>query len=472
MAAVGLVLLIACANAANLVLARAITRRRELAVRSALGASRFRVLRQALTESLLLSMTGGAGGLLLANWCIPLLLSLKPATIPLFLEAPLDWRVFAFAFLASILSGILFGLAPVWSSSRHDLLSALKDETQLAGPRRSRLRSALVVGQIAVCLVLLISAGLCVRSLFNARSIDPGFSAHDMVVAQLDPTSLGYTDAQNLLFYQQLLERVRALPGVRFASLADTLPLSNEVIAHDVNIDGFTPPPGQSDLFLQTSTVAPDFFKTMGIPVLSGREFSQVDLRQGSKEVIINEAMAKHFWPGRNPIGQHFKDHKTDVEVVGVVKTGKYRSLGEDPQRRRLVNRDRGRTSGGGAAVDGDGDIVGAGHRGGGAGRYRRILRAGCVTAWAGPTIGRTGHSRRAQTQRRARADRAVAPAVGAEGIALTVAVAALDRIRPVGVVSDRLVLVAVISRDSSMLASCSWRWSHRLSAHRPRPRR
>jgi predicted permease len=164
MAAVGLVLLIACANAANLVLARAAARRRELAVRSALGASRFRIIRQALTESLMLSMMGGAGGLLLAYWPIPALLSLKPATIPVSIDAPLDWRVFSFAFAASIVSGIIFGLAPALRSTRRDLLPALKDERQLAGPRRSRLRGIIVVAQITVCLVLLISAGLCVRT--------------------------------------------------------------------------------------------------------------------------------------------------------------------------------------------------------------------------------------------------------------------------------------------------------------------
>ena len=159
MAAVGLVLLIACANAANLVLARATTRRRELAVRSALGASRFRIIRQALTESLMLSMMGGAGGLLVAYWSIPALLSLTPATIPVSLEAPLDWRVFAFAFVASLLSGVVFGVLPALRSTRRDLIPALKDERQLAGPRRSRLRGSLVVAQITVCLVLLISAG-------------------------------------------------------------------------------------------------------------------------------------------------------------------------------------------------------------------------------------------------------------------------------------------------------------------------
>jgi len=331
MAAVGLVLLIACANAANLVLARATTRRRELAVRSALGASRFRIIRQALTESLMLSMMGGAGGLLLAYWSIPALLSLKPATIPVSIEAPLDWRVFSFAFAASLLSGLAFGMVPALRSTRRDLLPALKDERQLAGPRRSRLRGSIVVAQITICLVLLISASLCVRSLFNARSIDPGFSTHNIAVAQLDPGSLGYTEAQDRQFYRQLLERVRALPGVSSASLSDNLPLGTSRSVHGVHIDGFTPPPGQDSNPIQIANVAPDFFNTMGIPVLNGREFTTQDIHPESTGVIINQAMAMHFWPGRNPIGQHLKEDKQTLEIIGVVKTGKYRSLGEDP---------------------------------------------------------------------------------------------------------------------------------------------
>jgi predicted permease len=330
MAAVGLVLLIACANAANLVLARATTRRRELAVRSALGASRFRIIRQALTESLMLSMMGGAGGLLVAYWSIPALLSLKPATIPVSIEAPLDWRVFAFAFVASLLSGIAFGVMPALRSTGRDLLPALKDERQLAGPRRSRLRGSIVVAQITVCLVLLISAGLCVRSLFNARSIDPGFSTHNIAVAHLDPGSLGYTEVQDRQFYQQLLQRVRALPGVSSASLSDYFPLGTSRNVHGVTIDGFTPL-GQNGIHVQVASVAPDFFNTMGVPVLNGREFSMQDVEPNSGKVIVNQAMATHYWPGRNPIGQHFKDDKQTVEIVGVVKTGKYRSLSEDP---------------------------------------------------------------------------------------------------------------------------------------------
>jgi predicted permease len=332
MAVVALVLVIACANAANLLLARAIMRRRELAVRSSLGATRFRIVRQMLTESALLSVAGGAAGILLTRWSIPLLLSLKPASIPLTIEAPLDWRVFSFALLLSLCVGILFGIAPALRTPRFELMSALKDEAQLAGPRRSWLRDSIVSLQIAVCLVLLIGAGLCVRSLFNARSIDPGFSTHNVVLAQIDPESLGYSKQQQHLFYQQLLDRVRALPGIDSVSLTSSLPLGTQRLSQPATIDGFTPPRGQPGVFVQTALVAPGFFSTMGIPILNGHDLSSTVAHPGFSQVVVNEAMAKRFWPGKNPVGQHFKVMDTAMETVGVVKTGKYRSLNEDPQ--------------------------------------------------------------------------------------------------------------------------------------------
>jgi predicted permease len=168
-------------------------------------------------------------------------------------------------------------------------------------------------------------------SLLNARSIDPGFSTHNIAIAELDPGSLGYTEPQDRQFYQLLLQRVRALPGVSAASLSDYLPLGTSRMVQGVKIDGFTPPPGLDSINVQVAYVAPDFFNAMGIPVLNGREFSQQDIHPGSTGVIINQAMAAHFWPGRNPIGQHFEDDRRTVEIVGVVKTGKYRSLSEEP---------------------------------------------------------------------------------------------------------------------------------------------
>jgi predicted permease len=332
MAVVALVLVIACANAANLLLARAITRRRELAIRSSLGATRFRIVRQMLTESVLLSVAGGAAGILLTRWSIPLLLSLKPASIPLTIEAPLDWRVFSFALLLSLSVGILFGIAPAWRTPRFELMSALKDEAKLAGRRRSWLRDSIVVAQITVCLVLLIGAGLCVRSLFNVRSIDPGFSTHNVVLAQLDPASLGYSEQQQHVFYRQLLDRVRALPGIDSVSLTGSLPLGTQHLSQPATIDGFPLPPGQPGVFVQAALVAPGFFSTMDIPILNGHDLSSTTTSPGYSQVVINEAMAQRFWPGKNPVGQHFKVMGTALEIVGVVKTGKYDSLNEDAQ--------------------------------------------------------------------------------------------------------------------------------------------
>jgi predicted permease len=332
MAATGLVLLIACANAANLLLARAITRRRELAVRSALGASRFRLARQTLSESMLLSLAGGVGGLAIAARAVPLLMRLTPASLPISIEAPLDWRVVGFTLLLSLLTGILFGLTPALRSARRDLVPALKDETRIAGTRRSWLRDTMIVLQVTVCLVLLIGAGLCVRSLLNARSIDPGFDTHGVVLARLDPGSLGYSEAQGRAFYAQLLERVRALPGVASASLANYLPLGTEIGMTGYSVDGFQPPAGEKEFSIQTFSAAPGYFAAMSIPLLNGRDFSEADTHAGAKSVVINEAMAKRFWPGASPIGQHIRMGTQPLEIVGVVKTGKYRSLSEEPQ--------------------------------------------------------------------------------------------------------------------------------------------
>jgi len=332
MVVVGLVLLIACANAANLLLARAVTRRHELAVRSALGASRGRLVSQALTESVMLSMISGVLGSLIAFWTVPLLLRLKPASIPLTIDASLDWRVFFFAFLLSVITGIIFGIVPALRNPRRDLVPALRDEVRMASPRRAWLRDSLVVAQITVCLVLLIGAGLCVRSLLNARSIDPGFDVHDLVLADLDPGALGYTEAQDRDFYQQLLDRVRALPGVSSASITNYLPLGTTRLSQGISVDGFQSAAGEKEIAVGAMYVRPEFFQTMGIPILSGRDFTLRDNGAAIQDVVINEAMARRFWPGCNAIGQHFKSDKQMLEVIGVVKTGKYQSLSEEPQ--------------------------------------------------------------------------------------------------------------------------------------------
>jgi len=226
-------------------------------------------------------------------------------------------------------TGLLFGLAPALRSSKLELAPALKDEAASGGRRRSRLRGALVISQVTVCTLLLISAGLCVRSLLNARSIDPGFDTQHVMIAQLDPGKLGYTEAQDKEFYRELLARVESLPGVRAASLASHLPLTTNRFATEVRIPGVQPPPGQKGFGVDLMYVGPAFLKTMQIPLLEGREFTALD----KDAVIVNDVMARLFWLGKDAMGQFFQvGDGQKVQIIGVMKTGKYRSLSEAPQ--------------------------------------------------------------------------------------------------------------------------------------------
>ncbi len=329
MAVVGMVLLIACANAANLLLAKAVERRREVAIRSALGASRGRLVRQTLTESLLLSSMGGALGFVFALWAVPPLLALKPATLPVRIDVPIDWRVLAFTCFLALGTGVVFGFAPAMRSSKLELVPALKDEAWFGGLRRSRLRSALVIAQVSICLVLLIGAGLCVRSLLNARSIDPGFDSRHTLIAQVDPGSLGYSEGKRRTFYHQLLERLGAVPGVSSASFTAYLPLGTARQTQAFVID-------QHEAGLDAMYVGPAFCRTMGVPILRGRDFTADDATASPKPVIINDALAHRFWPGQDPIGKvlGFPDdrRRTGLVIVGEVRTGKYHTLSEGPQ--------------------------------------------------------------------------------------------------------------------------------------------
>jgi predicted permease len=340
MAVVGLVLLIACANVANLLLAKASSRRREVAVRIALGANRRRLIQQMLTESVLIAVIAGAVGLLLSFWAAPLLLSLTPSSLPLGVNVSPDARVLAFTLLASIATGIVFGLAPALQQSKSNQVDNLKDGAVHGGSSRSRLRNLLVVAQVTACVVLLVGASLCLRSLLNARSIDPGFDSHNTVAAGLTVETFGYDETRGRAFYARLLEQIRAMPGVRYASLTDHLPLGQIMRMQGIEIDGYQAPrgpSGMSGLPIDMALVGPDYFETMGIPVLSGRSFKNSDDVSAPAVVIINQQMADRFWPHQNPIGQFIsllgpRDSRTRAEIVGVVKTGKYQSLGEDPK--------------------------------------------------------------------------------------------------------------------------------------------
>jgi len=347
MAVVGLVLLIACANAANLLLAQACGRGREMAVRSALGASRWALVRQSLAESVLLGFLGGVAGVLLAAIAAPMLLRLEPPGIPIALEMPIDWRVLSFTLAVSVITGIVFGLAPALRASGLDLVSGLKDGTPGSGQTRSRLRSILVTAQVAVCLVLLIGAGLCLRSLVHAQSIDPGFDTNNALVASLNVETFGYNEARGRAFYKDLLDRAAVVPGVRAVSLADMLPLGTAERTEGLKIEGSSAPAprpgqqrqqGQQELMVDAVFTAPGYFRAMGIPLLRGRDFAERDTKGAPAVAIINEVMAERYWPHQDPIGRRFTfggydpKNQQHYEVIGVVKAGKYRTLGEEPR--------------------------------------------------------------------------------------------------------------------------------------------
>ena len=330
MAVVALVLLIACANVANLLLAKAAGRRREVAIRFALGANRRRVVQQMLTESVLIATLAGALGLLLSLWAAPLLLSMKPASLPVFLNVTPDVRVFAFTVVASFVTGIAFGLAPALQQSRVNHVESLKEGTLQAGAAKSRLRNGLVIAQVTACVVLLVGASLCLRSLLNARSIDPGFETAGGITASLNVQTFGYDEPRGRAFYTRLLDRVRAVPGVRSASLADHLPLSQIMRMEAVDF-------GTQPIGVEMAVVAPGYFEAMGTRLVAGRDFSATDNESAAPVVIINQQMAQRYWPGQDPVGQYLtlkgSEHtRTQAQIIGVAANGKYQSLGEDPK--------------------------------------------------------------------------------------------------------------------------------------------
>jgi predicted permease len=337
MAIVGVVLLVACVNLAGLLLARAAARRREIAIRLAVGAGRGRLLRQLLTESVVLGLGGGVGGVLLALWGTDVLSALRPAAdVTIGLDLSLDARVLAFALGISLATAVLFGLAPALHATRTDVVTALKDDAPGGGRRRSRLRDAFVVAQVALSLLLLLGAGLLTRSLRNAGAINPGFDPTDVQVASFDVGIQGYSETRGRVFYDELLDRVRALPGVRAAALAEVVPLGLGNQATAVRVEGVTPPPGERGFTADFNTVTPGYFGTLRIPITGGRDFLETDRADGQRVAIINTTMARRFWPGVDPVGRRFRlgrsDTTTGTEVVGVVADGKYRTLGESPR--------------------------------------------------------------------------------------------------------------------------------------------
>lgn len=333
---VTLVLLVACANVANMLLVRAVARRKEIAVRLTLGASRWRIVRQLLTESLLLALAGGGAGLLLSLWSTELLQSLLPQSAD-GIRAPLDTtpdvRVFLYTLLISVLTGIVFGLAPALQASKPNLVSALKDEAVGFTWRRLSLRNALVVGQVAVSLLLLVSAGLFIRNLQNTQRANPGFQIENGLMMNYDLGIASYEPERGKLFHEELLARVRVLPGVRSASLAEFVPLGGGGNKSPLYIEGEAEVLDQldEDSLLSHSAIASDYFKTMGIALVAGRDFVESDTASGPQVVIVNETLARRLAPGGNAIGKRLRmDSKGEYrEVVGVAKDIKYSQLAE-----------------------------------------------------------------------------------------------------------------------------------------------
>jgi predicted permease len=326
--AVLLVLCIACANVANLLLAKGVARQREMAIRLALGAARAKLLRQMLMESILMALGGGLVGILLALWATGALSSFRvPAPVPLDMSVAVDWRVLLYTFMLSVMTGLFLGLVPAWIASRPVLISALKGEDAMARTgRRINLRSILVVAQIAMSLVLLCGTGLLLRSLQNASSIDIGFRSRGMLMMSVDPRVHGYTPERTTQFLTQLRERVAALPAVTSVAATDSVPLAGGNRSDGFSVAGR---PAEEvpivDLFMAT----PGYFEALGIPRLMGQDFAR-ESPTGQKVGIVNQAFVAKLFHGQNPIGQHVNGAGVDYEIIGVVGNIKSRTIGEE----------------------------------------------------------------------------------------------------------------------------------------------
>jgi macrolide transport system ATP-binding/permease protein len=330
-AVVGIVLIIACANVANLMLARASGRRREIAIRLAVGASRPQLIRQLLTESLMLSGLGGLIGFIAAQWAAGSLPSFFPANEMEGLNLTLDWRVLVFTIGISFVTGLLFGLVPAIHSTRMNLVPSLKDEATATIQRFGRvgLRDVLVVTQLALSLVLLVGAALFVRSLKQALTYDPGFASQSLLIASLETRGTGIDKQQGRLFYEQMLERVRHLPGVQGATLTRVIPISGGGQRRGINLEGYQPRENE-DTELNTNVVGPDFFSTMGIPLVQGREFSAQDREGSPGVVIVNEELSQRYFGG-NALGKRLRMGSDNpyLEIIGIARNAKYRNLRE-----------------------------------------------------------------------------------------------------------------------------------------------
>ena len=334
--AVGFVLLIACANVANLLLARATARQKEIAIRTALGASRWRIVRQLLTESILLSLVGGALGLLLARLGVKLLVAISPNSIPRSEEINLDSRVLAFTIGVSVLTGIIFGVVPALHASKPDLNETLKDAGRGSTGRRHLLRSGLVVSEVALTLVLLIGAGLMIRSFYRLQQVDPGFIHERLLTFNVSLPQKKYPEnQQKISFYEQLADRLRGLPGVQAVGLSSGLPLGNNGWQTSFRVEGQPEPePGKTPL-TEAVVASPEYFQAMGLTVVRGRNFTEQDLKDGPHVTLIDEEFERRYWPGEEAVGKRIKTGRDDppITVVGIVRRVKMDGLNEDSNR-------------------------------------------------------------------------------------------------------------------------------------------
>ncbi len=338
MVIVGLVLLIACANVGNLLLSRAAARKAEISLRLALGASRSRIVRQLLTESLLLAGVGGVCGILFAQWGVKVLVTLVAKTSPLDVQP--DLGVLTFTAAVSILAGLIFGLVPALSASKTDLTTAIKEKSARTGRRRLRfgLASTLVVAQVGLSMVLLAGAGLFARSLMKLQEEDVGFNRDNVLLIGIDPRLGGYKPTELSALYRQVLDRLKEVPGVQSATIATFSPISGTGRTSTITVRGYTPKPSEnrdvSDIL-----VGPNYCATLGVPLVLGREIDIRDTPANQKIAVVNQSFARHFFSGENPVGRRFyfgdendPERSEDLEIVGVIGDVKYESAKTDPE--------------------------------------------------------------------------------------------------------------------------------------------
>ena len=338
MGMVGLLLLIACANVANLLIARASARQREISIRLAMGASRFRLIRQLLVESLVLALGGGLLGLLVAEWTGEALLKFLPSDPSMMgISSQPDGRVLLFALVLSVMTGVMFGIVPALQATKTDLASTLKDQASGVvggGLGHLRLRKSLVVTQVALSLMLLIGAGLFARSLYNLKNIDAGFHTDHLISFAVQPSLNGYSQERMRSLFERLRENIGRLPGIRTASMSEVGLLSGDNESTSIEIEGYQAKEDE-DMNVFQDKIGPGFFATLGIPLLAGRDFTNADGPKAPLTIIVNERFARHFFGDQNPIGRriHFRREKDSLEIVGVVRDGKIVELREKPLR-------------------------------------------------------------------------------------------------------------------------------------------